>query len=262
MRAIILAAGEGQRLRPHTADRPKCMVPLLGRPILDRILDTLRAEGVDDITLVTGYRSDALEPYALRTRHNPDYASTNMVHSLFCARDQLFGDVLISYGDIVYSRKVLSTLMHDEAQLAVAVDRDWRSLWSARMADPLADAETMKLDAQNNILELGKKPASYADIQGQYMGLLRIRAGALSEVCSFYDGLDRNALYDGKDFKNMYMTSFVQAVVDDLMPVHAVLVDGEWLEVDTTDDLRVYEERADSLCTWLDDQTTGQVSSG
>jgi len=61
MRVIILAAGQGTRLRPFTDDRPKCLVELHGRPLLHRQLDVLRAAGLNDIALVGGYRADCLE---------------------------------------------------------------------------------------------------------------------------------------------------------------------------------------------------------
>src|ERR1044071_3517735 len=88
---VILAAGEGTRLRPHTLDRPKCLVPLAGRPLLAWQTDALRAAGVDDIVVVTGYRADQIRALGYRTVFNPRYEKTNMVASLMCARDTLDG---------------------------------------------------------------------------------------------------------------------------------------------------------------------------
>ena len=86
MRAIILAAGEGTRLRPHTLDRPKCLVPLAGRPLLAWQADALRRAGVDDITVVTGYRADQVATLGFATVHNDRFRETNMVASAMCAR--------------------------------------------------------------------------------------------------------------------------------------------------------------------------------
>lgn len=243
MRAIILAAGQGVRLKPLTDDVPKCLVPFRGRPILDGLLAALRASAVTDVAVVTGYRADALRGRGLTLRHNADYASTNMVHSLFCAEDLLEGDdVLIVYGDVLVRPALLRGFCEHEAPIAVAVNTKWRELWSLRMADPLADAETLKLDADGCIVELGKKARSYADIQGQYMGLIRIARGALPRIVDFYRTMDRTKTYDGKDFRNMFMTSFLQAIIDGLMPIRAVPLAGGWLEIDSLSDLGAYEK--------------------
>ena len=175
MRAVILAAGEGTRLRPHTADRPKCLVPLGGRPLLDWQLDALRGAGIDDITVVTGYRAEMIASRGLVMRHNPEFATTNMVASLMCARDRFDGtdDVLIAYGDIVYEPRIVAAMQPPATPVAVAVDTEWRRLWELRMSDPLADAETLRIDAHGLITELGRVPDSYDDIEGQYIGLDR-----------------------------------------------------------------------------------------
>jgi choline kinase len=255
MKCIILAAGEGSRLRPHTLERPKCLVELAGRAILDYELDALRAAGLEDIRVVTGYRSHQVEARGLRTYHNPDYASTNMVTSLLTARELFDGtdDVLVSYADIVYETRVVEQMLACEAGVSMAVNTSWRDLWSVRMEDPLSDAESLRLDGEGNVVELGKKPDSYSDIEGQYMGLILFRAQEAGRVAEIYDGLDRSRSYDGKDLPNMYMTSFLQHWIDCVSPIRAVAIRGGWLEVDTTEDLEIYEKmdergELDRLC--------------
>ncbi len=244
MRAIILAAGQGARLRPLTLDKPKCMVPYAGRPIIEHIVTTMHQCGIRDINLVTGYRADQLDYLGLPTSHNERFASTNMVHSLFCAARLLDDDVVVSYADIVYAPRVLESLMASTSDLSVVVDRDWLELWKLRMSDPLADAETMKIDGEGHITEFGKKPTGYDDIQGQYIGLIKLSAAAAVAIREHYAAMDRTVRYDGKDFDNMYMTSFIQHVIDELMPAAAVFVSGGWIEIDSAEDLELYEEKS------------------
>ena len=106
------------------------------------------------------------------------------------------------------------------------------------MENPLDDAETMKLHQDLSITELGKRADSYDDIEGQYIGLIKISRRAISSVKNYYHSLDNNALYDGQSFDNMYMTSFLQLIINNLMPINAVLIEGGWLEVDSKDDLK------------------------
>lgn len=247
MRAIILAAGEGTRLRPHTLDRPKCLVPLAGRPLLAWQVDALRRAGVADITVVTGYRADQVAALGFATVYNDRFRETNMVASVMCARALFDGsdDVAICYGDLVYEARHIEALAACTAPVAITVDRDWRSLWTLRMADPLQDAETLRIDDNGDVVELGRKPSNYNEIEGQYMGLIGVRAGFAREFVDAHDALDPAGRYDGRDRDNMYMTAFLQYLIDHVTPVGAVVVEGGWLEVDTTLDLETYESLHD-----------------
>lgn len=235
--------------------RPKCLVELAGVPILERQVDVLKAVGVTDIQVVGGYQVECLLERGYDVVLNEEYAVSNMVASLFAARPTLLKneDLLIAYGDIVYEPKVIEALMHCDEPLAVTIDIEWKRYWEIRMEDPLQDAETLKVNEEGFLVELGKKPGSYDEIQGQYMGLIKIRADYLETVVRMYDDMNPLKTYDGKDFKNMYMTSFLQHLIDQGLPVKAVAVKNGWLEVDSVSDLDTYhrlhrEGRLAHLC--------------
>lgn len=246
IRALILAAGQGTRLRPLTNDKPKCLVPLDGKSLLERQVNTLRSLGITDIHIATGYRADQIEALGFDTSHNPRYASTNMVESMMSAKSflQQEGDLIIAYGDIVYQEENLTTLLSCESEIALMIDRQWRDLWSLRLENPLDDAETLLMDENDFILEVGKKPEGYEQIQGQYTGLIKVRADKVADLIEFYENLDRSKMYDSKNFDNMYMTSFLQLLIDAKWKVKAALVDRGWLEVDSVEDLEYYESMA------------------
>jgi choline kinase len=255
MRAVILAAGEGVRLRPYSADRPKCLVELGGSTLLGHQLATLERVGIREVHIVTGYRAEQIERLGYPTFHNHDFARTNMVASLMCAAEVLDGqdDVLVAYGDIVYEPRVLEALCRDAAPLATTVDELWLRLWKLRNDDPIADAETLRIDASSQILELGKRPSSLDEIEAQYMGLIKVGADFSVELVRAYRSLDPKSLYDGRDLPNMYMTSFLQHLIDSGRPLRAVRIRGGWLEIDTASDLETYarmlkEDRLDDYC--------------
>ncbi len=256
MRAIILAAGQGQRLRPITDDRPKCMVEFNGETLLAHQLRTLHSSATTDITVVTGYCPETIESLDVKTVHNARYAETNMVATMLCAEDLFDGgdDVLVAYADILYERKVIQVLASTNAAVATVVDRQWQRLWSARMEDPLADAETLKLGDDNRITELGKKARAYGDIEGQYIGLTKVSRSFAQDFVSAYRTLDPNASYDGKDKENIYMTRFLQHLIDSGVCVLPAFIDGGWLEFDTLQDLHTYQILQDNgrLATLFD----------
>ena len=121
-KAIILAAGEGSRLRPYTEDRPKCLVEVDGKSLLNRQLEVLKSEAIDPIILIGGYRAHMLHRPGLELRRNERYAETNMVWTLFSAEEDLQDTVLLCYGDIVYSRDILRAMLDSQAEISVAID--------------------------------------------------------------------------------------------------------------------------------------------
>ena len=240
---IILAAGSGTRLKHLTESRPKCLVQFLGKPLILHQLETYRKADLQNITIVGGYYAESLQITGIKIIINERYAETNMVYSLFCAEQSMIrgSDLIISYGDIVFELRILEALMKSNAPLNVVVDRNWLSLWRERMDNPLEDAETLRLSKENRILELGNKPDSYEEIEGQYIGLIKVSADHISSFISSWRQLDRDKMYNCKNADNMYMTSFLQHLIDSGWDARAVFTDGGWLEIDTVEDITRYE---------------------
>jgi choline kinase len=238
MKAIILAAGQGMRLRPLINDRPKCMVEFKNKPIIDYIVETMHSSKMLNIKIVTGYKHDVLEKHLSKYEnisfyHNKDFQNTNMLHSLWRAKSEFDDDVVISYSDIIYSKDTLQKLMESHHDISVIIDKKWLALWSLRMDDPLQDAESLILDSDDNILEIGKKVNSYDKIQGQYIGLIKISKKIWLDILEFYDTLSKKI-----DIKNMYMTDFLQKLVNHGFTVKAIPIYGNWLEIDCLSDIK------------------------
>lgn len=238
MKALILAAGEGTRLRPYTLDRPKCLVEVDGVSLLDRHLAVLRSEGVDNITLIGGYRSDMLKRPGISLELNPRFAETNMVWTLFSTESVLQGDLILAYGDIVYSRDILRALLASTANIAVAIDLEWEQYWRARNENPLDDAETLQMDADSRILEIGQKPVSLDQIQGQYMGLMKFSPHGLETLRDTFHRACATGWLRGRVPEKAYMTDLLQLMIDEGNTLSAVKINGDWVEVDTVSDLK------------------------
>jgi len=241
-RAIILAAGRGSRMQRLTDERPKCLVELRGTALLDLQVRALRAEGIRQIGIVTGYKRELLTDRGLTEFHNPRWAETNMVSSLACAESWLLeGTCIVSYGDIFYDSSAVRLLLNCQAPLAVTYDGNWLASWRERFEDPLVDAETFRLKPDGSLREIGNKPGSIEEIEGQYMGLLRFTPAAWQEVDRVRGGLTP------RERDSMHMTGTLQKIIEaGRMPVHAVRYDRPWGEVDSPSDLSRYEARPGS----------------
>lgn len=237
MKAIILAAGLGNRLRPYTSDRPKCLVEIDGVSMLDRQLSILHSRGINEIVVVGGYRADLLIGKGTRLRLNPRYEETNMVWSLFCAEDEMDGELIISYGDIVYSGEILDHVISSSADIAVAVDMEWESYWRSRSADPLSDAETLRLGAKGAILEIGQRPKSLGEVEGQYMGLMKLTPPGVERLKETFHKSVRRGMLGAKSVESSHMTDLLQALILGGNLVTAVEHRAPWVEIDTVSDL-------------------------
>ena len=238
MRGLILAAGRGSRLGPLCEQRPKCLVELAGRPLLERQIEALRRGGVEQIGIVRGYCAERLEGRAPTLFDNPRWAQTNMVMSLAAAAEWLrAGPLIVSYGDIFFPAELARALAEAPGELVIAYDCAWRSLWMRRFVDPLSDAETFRIDARGHLLEIGGRAAHIEEIQGQYMGLLKFTPAAWTVIETLLAALDPQA----RD--RLDMTALLRRLLaDQRLSIATVATEGGWGEIDSPSDLALYEQ--------------------
>jgi len=237
MKAIILAAGEGKRLRPFTNDRPKCMVEINGVSLLDRQISIIKSCGIEEIIIIGGYKGQALISKGNKLIINPRYHETNMVWSLFCGENELTGDLIISYGDIVYSRDILCKLLNCGEDVALTIDKDWENYWRLRNEDPLSDAETLKLRNDGTISEIGQVPLSIDEIDGQYMGLLKFSPLGIKLLRNSFTQAQNRGSILSKNPETAYMTDLIMQLIKDGVKIQSVPINFPWVEVDTKEDL-------------------------
>jgi L-glutamine-phosphate cytidylyltransferase len=235
-RGIILAAGRGSRLGHETDDRPKCLVSLGGRTLLEWQLAALAAAGLDRIVVVGGYRSELLSGDYEVVR-NERWASTSVMGTLAKAGEWLAReDSIVSYSDIVYHPDHVRRLLLSEGDIAITYDSAWKALWTERFERPLSDAETFS-QQNGRLIDIGAPAQSLADIGGQFMGLLRVTPRGWSQISECWAALSA-AEQDRLD-----MTSMLSRLLRAGIPVRAVAVEGRWCEVDSDKDLALYRRR-------------------
>ena len=237
-KAIILAAGRGSRLHPYTDDKPKCLTELAGMTLIGRQIATLRDAGITDIVIATGYMREQFALPATRQVHNPDWADTNMVETLFCGRAEFGDDVIVCYSDIVYDPAVIAALIASPHGISVIYDRQWRALWEMRFDDPLDDAETFRIDDAGRIIEIGAKAKTIEEIEGQYIGLMRFKGAGVAKLAAAranWSSVERDWM-KSRPVRKAYMTDLLMEMIHMGHDVMGVPIDGGWLEIDTVSD--------------------------
>ncbi len=235
MKAIILAAGRGSRMNKETENRPKCLVELMGKSLLEWQVSSLHKGGVDDILVVTGYLGHKIKGN-FKTLANPCWNKSNMVTTLLTASKWLEKEpCIISYSDIVYHHNHVKKLTESTHDITITYDTLWKELWKERFADPLSDAETFK-EKNGLLLEIGKKTNCFDHIQGQYMGLLHFTPNGWSKVKTLLTNLSQN------DIDKLDMTSLLGLLLRRNVTIGTVPVDGAWCEADSMSDITTYEK--------------------
>jgi choline kinase len=249
MKIIILAAGEGKRLRHLTKDIPKCLVTLFGKSILQRQIEIYKKLNIKEIIIITGYKSDKIKIENIKKYYNKEYDSTNMLETLFCAENELEGCVIISYGDIIFEKENLEVLINSKEDISVVIDKKWKKYWFARMDDPIKDAESLKLDSDGYITNIGESVRNIDEIDGQYIGLMKFQNEGLKIMKEFYkktkaqsEKTGINPLNPDIPFKKSYITDFIRGLIHEGYKIKAIPIENGWLELDTYQDYETYNK--------------------
>ncbi|HVU02017.1 MAG TPA: NTP transferase domain-containing protein [Polyangiaceae bacterium] len=247
MKAIIIGAGRGSRLRHETNDVPKTLVPVLGRTMLDFILEALEGGGIprSDVVFVCGYAEDVV-----RERHpeltfvrNADWENNNILLSLLTAREHLVDGFVSTYADIVYEADIVKKLVASPHALTLGCDTRWRRRYVDRSQHPETDAEKLRAEG-SRVVEISRKIASDA-ASGEFIGVMRAtKTGAASFLRAFDEAKAKYAgrtFREGRTFERAYLIDLLEEMVEAGAEMHRVDTPGGYMELDTLEDLAAAE---------------------
>lgn len=239
-KVIVIAAGMGTRMKGHTEDKPKCMVEFGGKTLLQRQLDAYRECGLSDISLIRGYKKEKINYDGLNYFDNPDFENNNILNSLFYAEDALNGHVIAAYSDILFESHVVTRLLQSDHDISIVVDIDWRGYYEGRRDHPVEEAENVLFDANNNVTQIGKVLTQKEDVHGEFIGMMKLTPRGTDIFKRHFHRA--KALYWDKPFQRAavfqkaYITDILQEMVDLGVPVHCVIIERGWKEIDTVED--------------------------
>jgi choline kinase len=252
MRPIVIGAGRGSRLGPETDDIPKALVPVMGRPMLDWILEAMAAAGFArrDVIFICGYRAEVV-----RARYpeftfveNRDWERNNILASLLCARDHLGGGFVSSYADIVYRGSIVRKLAQSAHDKVLGCDTDWRRRYVDRSLHPESDGEKLRADG-DRVVELSRRiPSEQAS--GEFIGVAKFSPDGARELVDAFDaaraahgpkpGQTGQAVAvwrEGRTFERAYLIDLFQTMIEGGSSFHRADTDGGYMEIDTGEDL-------------------------
>ncbi|BFG75659.1 phosphoenolpyruvate mutase [Paraburkholderia terrae] len=239
--AVVLAASRGKGLEAVTTDRPKVMLPIAGKPLLRWLVDAFKKQGVNDITVVGGYRADAIDTAGIKLVVNERHEQTGELASLACAVDGLQNDTVISYGDLLFRSYIVRDLVDSEAPFSVVVD-------STTVAEAGATNQSVRDFAWcsaaddrglfGNKVLLRRVANNEADVKGEvpngrWIGLLNVRGAGRERLQAVM-----NTLRVRPDFDSLDMPALLNALIEAGEEIEVQYVHGHWRGVNDLEDFR------------------------
>ena len=235
--AIILAASRGQGLDDLTCARPKVMIPVAGKPVLRRLVDKFKAQGVNEITVVAGYHAEAIDAAGIRVVVNEDWAHSGELVSLVSALEFFGENTVLLYGDLLFRTYILNNLLEWDAPLLAVVDSSPLERVQGNTND-LAycnAADDRAMYQQRVLLEQiatgfdwnGKKPS------GRWIGMLRVSGEGRQHLMSAIA-----VLQSDPGFPNMGLPDLINQLIAQGHAPQVQYISGHWMDINNLEDLQ------------------------
>lgn len=240
---IILAASKGENFGSLTDDKPKCMIEIQGKTILQTQVETLNKCEIKDISVVVGYKKEAVDLPGIKQIENVEYESTSILYSYYSAMDAIKGPCVISFGDILFEPHILQRLIEAEGQIVLAVDTSW---WQGKKRGREIDMVICKHPASDKYLserciliqDIGTH-INRDDAHGEWTGLLKLSTDGAR---LFRAELERLFSEDKEKLYSMDITEFIKALMNTGSEVKAYYFRGHWLDIDSEEDLSLVQD--------------------
>jgi L-glutamine-phosphate cytidylyltransferase len=242
MRPIIIGAGRGSRLEHLTEEIPKTLVPVMGRPILEWVLEALAAGGFTrkDVLFICGYRAEVIKARYPEFTYveNRDWENNNILLSLMTAREHLKDGFVSTYADIIYRGAIVSGLVASAHDKVLGCDTDWRRRYVGRTRHPETDAEKMRAEG-DKIIELSRTIPSEA-AAGEFIGVAKFSSNGAAELCDAFDRVRARfagqVFREKRTFEKAYLIDLFQDMIEKGSVFHRVDTHGGYMEIDTLQD--------------------------
>ena len=241
-KALIIAAGLGSRLKKHTENLPKCMLDFGGKTLLQRQLDSYKKNGINDISLIRGYKKEKINYKGIKYFENNDYKNNNILNSIFYAEKIINGNIIISYSDILFDSSVVERTLSSDHDVSVVVDIDWRGYYVGRKDHPISEAENVIFNSNNEVEKIGKINTGNEEVHGEFIGMIKLSDRGTEIFKEHFHRLKKiywnKPFQRAKIFQKAYLTDLIQELVDIGVKVHCVIIESGWKEIDTVEDYK------------------------
>jgi len=245
IKAIIIAAGKGVRLRPFTHELPKSLLSIGKNTIIGSQIKNYRSLNIKEINIVVGYKKEKFKQKIFKLKkvnffENKRYKKNNILESLFYAKNCLKGDCIISYSDIVFKKNILKKITSVNYPISIVVDTDWKKNYIGRKHHPHAEAEKVHFNSSNSLKKIGKD-VLLKNANSEFIGMIRLNDEGCNLFKKFYliakKKYKNKKFYNSVCFEKAYLTDFMRFLISNKIKINCQKIKSGWMEIDTTEDL-------------------------
>lgn len=241
MKAIIIAAGSATRLGELTKKIPKGLLKINGKSIIELQLEQFRSNNVLDIIIITGPNHEQFNFSGISLMNDKKFHEHDVLGSLMTAKLEMNDELITSYSDIVFDNSILNSVLNFQGDLGIAIDLNWEKRYLDRTDHPRSEADNVVIE-NNKIIKIKKNILEYTNSQqmGEFLGLMKLSKHGAEIFVKKYNALldtHEGRFQNAPSLTKAYLTDMLQELIDSGVDIHPIFIDGEWHEIDTSQDL-------------------------
>ena len=239
VKAIIIAAGMSSRLAELTDEKPKCMLEIKGKTILQRQIEAFNQCGITEIIVIRGYKKEVINYTGVKYIYNQNYRRNNILESLMYAENDMDGEFIATYSDILFKTSVVRALLESKADISIVTDIAWKSHYKKRFQHPIEEAEKV-IVSNNRVIEIGKA-TNPNEAYGEFIGLAKFTNTGAEILKTNYRRVvtefGKTQFHTAPSVEQAYLTDMFQELLDKGYTISNVDIKGQWMELDTVEDI-------------------------
>lgn len=240
MKISILAAGKSERIF-NNIKKNKCLISVNGSSIIKNIITNAKKNRINDVDIIVGFKSHNIKNHLKKVNnisfiYNKFFKSRDMMHSFYLSLKNSHEDLIICYSDIYFKPSIFEKIVKkkDSQNVLVPVLTNWKKIWKIRNKLDKNDAEDLKVDKNNNILNIGQKIKNNLLPKYQFMGIVYIPKGLKKKILDKYDKVKNN--------KKLHTTNFLDYLIKNKINVKAIKYSKDWYEFDDNEDFLNFKD--------------------
>ena len=243
MRVIIIAAGSSTRLAKETLDISKGLLKINDKSIIQIQLDLFKKNQLSNITIITGPNKEKFNFQNVNYVQDNEFQNHDVLGSLMVCKSIMDDEILTTYSDIIFNKKILGSMLDFKGDIGIAVDLNWEKNYVNRTQHPKSEADNVLME-NTKILKIQKNIKDSKPTQniGEFIGLMKLsKKGAKIFVEKFNQLIEshKGKFHDSPSLKNAYLTDMLQELIDSGFLVEPIIINGKWCEIDTPQDLQL-----------------------
>jgi choline kinase len=245
MKFLILAAGSGTRLGKQTEFLPKSLIRINKKTILERQLNIIKKNQKNNVVIIAGPNKEKFLEFQVDIFEDVEYKKHEQLGSLASINKIFDEDVIVVFSDIIFDEGIVKEIIKTECDFGIALDQNWREKYIERTDHPISQADLVEI--KDGKIRQIKKNLQGKD-NSEFIGIVKFSSYGWKILIQLYNKLKENhegSFHDANGFDDAYITDIIQELIELDYNVKPIFVKGDWLEIDTPQDLEIASKKLD-----------------